>query len=102
MAKKPSFPLSIVALLIANFCHAQWTTSQLSVGRFNLAATSAGNKVLFAGGVASINNPEDTWYSRVDIYNTTTNSWSTAELSAARGQLAAASTGTKAFFGGGI
>jgi len=37
----------------------------------------------------------------VDLYNSTTGVWSTAQLSAARGYLAAASVGNVAIFAGG-
>ena len=37
----------------------------------------------------------------VDIYNTSTNTWSTAALSQARDYLAATSAGNNVFFGGG-
>jgi hypothetical protein len=37
----------------------------------------------------------------VDLYNTVTGTWSTAQLSAARGYLAATSVGNVAFFAGG-
>jgi hypothetical protein len=65
----------------------------LSQTREAIAVASAGNKILFAGGGG--------WSSRVDIYNITTNSWLTAELSIARGYTAAVAAGSKVFFGGG-
>ena len=37
----------------------------------------------------------------VDLYNSVTGKWSTAQLSVARRQLSAASTGTVALFAGG-
>ena len=37
----------------------------------------------------------------VDIYNSATGAWTTAQLSVARSQLAATSVGTKAIFAGG-
>ena len=37
----------------------------------------------------------------VDIYNTSTNTWSTATLSQARDYLAAAAAGNEVFFAGG-
>ena len=38
----------------------------------------------------------------VDVYNGTTGAWSTAQLSVARGYLAAASVGNVALFAGGV
>ena len=42
-----------------------------------------------------------TYYNVVDIYNGATGAWSTAQLSVARGSLAAASVGNVALFAGG-
>ena len=62
-----------------------------------MSATSAGGKAFFAGGeTISFSNS-----ARVDIYNTATNTWSTANLSQARYNLSATSAGGKAFFAGG-
>ena len=82
--------------------NAQQSTAHLSVSRFSLSATSVGEKILFAGGIGSVNSPEDHFYSTVDIYHTSTSTWTVDNLSAPRGSLAAASSGTKAFFGGGF
>jgi hypothetical protein len=88
-------------LLAAFEVPAQWTTSNLSAKRFNLSGASVGSKALFAGGVASVANPLDTYYSVVDIYNANTSTWSTAQLSQARESMASATLGTKVFFAGG-
>ena len=75
----------------------------LSQTRTRMAVASTGNKILFAGGL--IKDPNEIDYdktsSRVDIYDITTNSWSTAELCIKRYDLAAVATGNKVFFGGG-
>ncbi|HAQ20881.1 MAG TPA: hypothetical protein DCR40_16860 [Prolixibacteraceae bacterium] len=76
----------------------QWSVKQLSIPRFDLAAVSKGNKVLFAGGCLY----DLTGYNVVDIYNTQTDSWSTANLSIARGAMAYAVVGDLAIFAGGI
>jgi hypothetical protein len=138
---------------VVDFYHSAtgaWSTAQLSVARFGLAAASAGNFAVFAGGTT---NPSLLYfkhnlleyskisvvsfmfevflefnlfvvpaYSRtmplscqilkhvnvgylitniVDLYNSATSAWSTAQLSAARTSLAAASVGNKAIFAGG-
>lgn len=75
-----------------------WTTSNLSVARYNLSATSVGSKVFFAGGQLADNTSSNV----VDIYDVATNTWSTANLSTARANLAATSVGAKAFFAGGF
>jgi len=63
-----------------------------------MAVASAGNKILFAGGVTGYPYIQST---RVDIYDFTTQSWSTAELSQARSGMATAVLGNRIFFAGG-
>ena len=109
-----------------------WSTAQLSVGRYLLAAASVGNVALFAGGY--INSAllcreggvrshlllrfarsavlwlclplmcatAGVYVTRVDVYNGATGAWSTAQLSVARYYLAAASVGNVALFAGGV
>lgn len=74
----------------------QWSTSDLSVGRTDIAATSAGKYALFAGGRIG-GSPTDV----VDIYNYATGTWSTSQLSVPRMIFAAATVGKYALFGGG-
>lgn len=71
----------------------------LSEKREGIAVASAGGKILFAGGY----QPGQPWppTSRVDIYDATTNTWSTAQLSLPRSFLATAVLGSKVFFAGG-
>jgi hypothetical protein len=69
----------------------------LSQVRGGIAVASAGNKILFAGGLT----PSDIPSSRVDIYDLTTQAWSTAELSEARYDIAAIGAGNKIIFAGG-
>src|SRR5258706_10992377 len=68
----------------------------LSLARSEMVAASAGDKILFAGGKTQAG-----YSSRVDIYDVTTQRWSTAELSQARYDMAAISVGNKIFFAGG-
>ncbi len=70
----------------------------LSKPRTNSAVASAGNKIVFAGGISS---DEPNGSSRVDIYDIAANTWSTAELSVARYGITAISAGNKIFFAGG-
>jgi len=65
----------------------------LSQPRQGMAVASAGNKILFAGSGAES--------SRVDIFDFTANTWSTAELSLGRAWIGAVAAGTKIFFAGG-
>ena len=70
----------------------------LSVGRYYMAAVSAGNKLFFAGGKAP---GSGNLSSRVDIYDISSQSWSTSELSMPRWHLSAVAAGDKVFFAGG-
>ena len=67
-----------------------------------LAGAGTGNKVLFGGGFTYDNNFNPIPSSTVDIYDVLTNTWSTAQLSEARYGLAAAATGNKIVFAGGV
>ncbi|MHC4479012.1 MAG: PASTA domain-containing protein [Planctomycetota bacterium] len=87
------------AVFASDFVH---TTDTLSQGRMHLAATTVGNKAIFAGGCNSIYALGGTIYDTADIYNGDTDSWSTAPLSQARYYLAAAAAGNKAIFAGGF
>src|SRR5258706_4162312 len=73
------------------------TTTTLSAPRSFLAATTAGTKALFAGGGLFIAGDDDT----VDVYDNSTDQWSTARLSQARNSLAATTVGNLALFAGG-
>ena len=77
-----------------------WSTAELSVGRWGIAAVAAGNKIFFAGGEFG-DGAFDTYYSTVDIYDVSTNTWSVASLSVPRSKIAAAVVGNKVFFAGG-
>ena len=71
----------------------------LSVARSAMSAATAGSKILFAGGSFSGVG----YSSRVDIYDTITKNWSTAELSVTERQgMAVATLGNKVFFAGGL
>jgi len=72
----------------------------LSIPRQYVCAATAGNKILFAGG-ATQTQPSMIASSRVDIYDTVTQSWSTAELSLPRAGLIATSLGSKIYFADG-
>ena len=81
----------------------QWTTTLLSAARVKFAAASLPKHgvAMFAGGFyGSPSSPNV--LSSVDVYNALQGSWSTAVLSVARGDLAAASLPLGlAFFAGG-
>ncbi len=67
--------------------------------RIGMAIASAGNKIVFAGGGCYCVN--DTFTARVDIYDITQQTWSTAQLSEARNNISAVAAGEKIFFAGG-
>src|SRR6476620_95425 len=72
---------------------------KLSQARSGMAVVAVGNKILFAGAWEANNRHSS---SRVDIYDVTSNSWSTAELSEDRSSIATVAAGNKAFFAGGM
>jgi hypothetical protein len=78
-----------------NITHTKTTLRQ---ARFWLASTSLGELVFFAGdGYNSTTGMSD----RVDIYNVTSGSWTTATLSIPRFRFAATFSQNLVFFGGG-
>jgi hypothetical protein len=78
---------------------------KLSKPKWGATVTTAGNKIVFAGGrsVPQCNGNwcEDWGSSRVDIYGIVSNTWSTAELSVPRFGIASVAAGDKLFFAGG-
>jgi K319-like protein/Kelch motif protein len=77
-----------------------WTTASLSQRRSNLTATTAGNKIYFAGGYAG---PMVTNVSPViDVFDASTNSWSASYLQQAKASHASVVLGDKIFWGAGI
>lgn len=82
-------------------CNAQWTIENLSVGRYQLAAAAAGNIAMFGGGLINSNFTLASRSDVIDVYNASTNTWTTAQLSLARTNLFAASAGNKILFAGG-
>jgi N-acetylneuraminic acid mutarotase len=72
----------------------------LSQPRVAMSVASAGNKIVFAGGDTISNGYYDKT-TRVDIYDISTNTSTTAELSKSRDNIAATANGNKVFFAGG-
>ncbi|HVT86544.1 MAG TPA: PKD domain-containing protein [Chitinophagaceae bacterium] len=73
----------------------------LSIKRMLGAVATNGNKIFFAGGTTPPTAPGLHPSSRVDIYDVSTNTWSTAELSEPRWGLTAVASGNKVYFAGG-
>lgn len=88
-------------LCLALVATAQWSVENLSTGRYQHAAASAGNIAIFAGGLINSNATMSSLSAVADIYNHTTGTWSTAQLSVPRTDLSAASAGDKILFAGG-
>jgi hypothetical protein len=82
---------------IYNVSNGNWTTATLSIPRYQPAATSSQNLVLFGGGQIS-KVPSKV----VDLFDMTNNTWTTATLSEARCCLAATSVDNRyaSFVGG--
>lgn len=81
-----------------------WSKASLSVPRFALAAASIGSKIVFAGGstyFTGVGNFAEQPTAAVDIYDMSSNTWSTAKLSVARNFITAVASGTQLFFAGG-
>ncbi len=96
-------PNSISTVDIYDVVTDTWSVAHLSQGRAALSAAAAGNKVLFAGGFYFLNNFGDLLFSSVvDIYDVSTNTWSTSSLSIPRGMLTATAAGNKIYFAGGV
>jgi hypothetical protein len=85
----------VAATYLQQMTNIPQTTATLSQSRYRLVACSSGELVFFACGV-NATGPSD----RVDIYNQTSEKWTTATISVARG-LTATTSGNLVFFGGG-
>ena len=79
----------------------RWTTAKLSEPRYGVAGGAAGGKFLFAGGFDNTIQGNFACTNLVDIYDTATGNWTTAQLSVARFVGATASLGNWIFFAGG-
>jgi hypothetical protein len=74
-----------------------WSIDTLSTPRVGMAGATDGVIAIFAGGSRGLNQPSDV----VDIYNSATNTWSTAFLSEARSYISAVYSDGKFYFAGG-
>ncbi|MEE8469112.1 MAG: hypothetical protein V3T22_11695, partial [Planctomycetota bacterium] len=79
-----------------------WSTTQLSIARGWLAATTVGDKAIFAGGTDDIfAGPNGLYYDRVDIYDASSDTWSQDTLSVGRAYLTAATLRGRVMVAGG-
>ena len=81
---------------IYNNSNDSWSIATLSQARMDIAATSAGNKVYFAGGRNGMNVSKT-----IDIYDAATNSWSVSSLQQPRTDMANIADNSKIFWAGG-
>jgi outer membrane lipoprotein-sorting protein len=77
-----------------------WSTVSLSEGRAGITAITVGDKIIFAGGYKHLDGDDypDDLSKAVDVYNASTNSWSTSQLPTAAFGGSAAATGNKVVF----
>lgn len=78
-----------------------WSTAELSVPRYGITAIANGNKIFFAGGVSGELGDIQFFYSTVDVYDVTTNSWSVTSLNEPVAYATAAAVDDKVLFAGG-
>jgi N-acetylneuraminic acid mutarotase len=78
-----------------------WSTAELSVARMDMAVAVSGNKIFFAAGWDTDETTFSIYYTNVDIYDASTDSWAVDSLSVLRGHVVAGAVGTKVFFAGG-
>ncbi len=78
-----------------------WSTDQLSVSRNYPAATSVGGVAIFAGGERWGGGNLWWCFNYVDLYDSSKQLWTTAQLSSARSNPVATSVGNVAVFAGG-
>ena len=79
-----------------------WSTAELTFPRWYITAVTSGSKIFFAGGYSNCSNYYPDSFAVVNIYDASTNAWSTAQLSEPRMGLAGAAVGDKVLFGGGF
>ena len=82
-----------------------WSTSDVSLARCLMSATSVGNLVFFGGGFVRTGTSPSWVYgvtTLVDIYDMSTNSWTTTNLALARYSPVAVTAGPYALFLGGM
>lgn len=83
-----------------NFVTGEWTTAELlSQARNNIRTVTVGQKIFFIGGAINISLSQLS--SVIDVYDATTDTWSTLTLSQARQESSIAVVGNKIIIAGG-
>jgi hypothetical protein len=104
LVSRDTLQVKVVAAIIeCNFNTLPLVNTQVAaIGNFSqprtrMAVAAVGNKILYAGGLTNTG----TVSSRVDIFDISTNVWTTASLSVGRYYIGSATLGNKVFFAGG-
>ncbi len=78
-----------------------WSTTELSTARSGPAGASVGDKIFFGGGYFEDINGDGQLSKRMDIFNTSTNTWSIDSFAVPRGVAATILLNNKIYFAGG-
>lgn len=78
-----------------------WSTAELSEPRCGIIAAASGNKVIFSGGYNQNDNYTLMFSRRVDIYDISTNTWTTATMTEPRISHSASVVENKIYIAGG-
>jgi N-acetylneuraminic acid mutarotase len=79
-----------------------WSSDTLSEARNDIAVTTCGNKIFFAGGSIYEDVITMSISSAVDIYDASSNTWSVERLRSPKYRITAAAIGSKVLFAGGM
>ena len=93
--------ITVISSVTVSSCIQLIRVGSLSIPRYDVAAGTAGNKIFFAGGFIVTPTNQVQFLSRIDIYDVSTQSWTTAELSEPRGAIAVLTVGNKILFASG-
>jgi hypothetical protein len=103
----PQYRTPVFLTLVALFSclgavHSQdpWLITQLPTARLDMAGAYANGKAVFAGGLTKY-DPSAVYSNAADLYDVAKNTWTSAQLSAARSGIAAGVWGNKLIFAGG-
>ena len=78
-----------------------WSTAELSEPRWGIIAAASGNKVIFSGGYNQDDYSTLKFSRRVDIYDISTNTWTTATMTEPRVSHSASVVENKIYIAGG-
>lgn len=93
--------INTAAVEVYDVSTGKWSYEVLSEARRDLGVGARGSKVVFAGGQGHSNQTGGYFSDKVDIYDLTAKTWTTAKLSEARDKLQTTAAGNYIFFIGG-